>query len=185
MSPLFGLVAGLVAFGVLAASGLAHIRHPRVLVAIVREHQLVPRPLSTAAAIGLISVELIAGWVGPAALILRASSYADVSRPLLAIVVFVYVLVTFYSLAVVRLRDGVRCGCSSGEQAATVWTVVRASLLTAIAAFGLAAGGPEAAGWTSRPTETTIGVIASVALALIIWNLPDAMPNSRLRLGAR
>jgi uncharacterized membrane protein YoaK (UPF0700 family) len=94
-----------------------------------------------------------------------------------------YGIYILYAVWLLQRRPGAPCGCSSGEHAVNVWVPVRAfalfnaSVLAAIAADRLYP--------TPRLYEYVLSVIAAIALAAILWSLPDAMAEPSARLEPR
>ncbi len=180
MPPLFAFVAGLVAFWLLALAGIGHALHPRRTVSDLMEHRLWPRHGAPMVYAMLIVAELTVGAAG-IAIVLRASAWHAGAIHTGAVVL--YLIFTFYALILLRWRPQAPCGCSTQRRAVSVWTIARSAILALVASLPLASAGP-AVGIVEEPRQLVIGLLAGSAFTVMIWRLPDAMPDpdSELRL---
>lgn len=174
MSTLVALLLALV----LGASGVAHLRAPRVTAAQLRAHGL--RPVGPAAVLVLGSAEsVVALWL------LRSAPDATAGALPLALA-GAFLIGCAAHLARVRARggSGLPCGCGLGEGGVGGWSVTRAAVLGAV---GLLAAAARLEGVATTPVgaaEWIITLTAAATFAVLAAVLPAARPPQEVRRSA-
>jgi hypothetical protein len=119
----------------------------------------------------LAASEVTLGAAGVLAVVgvAAAQRWAELTFALTAVLFTTYAA---YAAYLVRRRPGVPCACGDGE-IVSVWTVTRAALVAAGASMAWL-GGAAAPVWRLEG-RAAITVLAVLALALLVWELPAAL----------
>jgi hypothetical protein len=169
-------IAAYVCLGTLAWSGLAHARHPEVLLRVLERHGW-RRGLRWLLGASVIGLELTIGATGFVAAVLGGAH--DAVLLALSAAAMLYAVYALYGAVLTRRGDAVPCGCSSAAgYPVNVWVVVRALVLSVGSAFAAMTAEQIVPLW---PLDTTVmlAVLASSALGVILWELPAALHNPR------
>lgn len=166
---MFGAVAALVSFGILAGAGTGHLIRLRGFAAAI-DAQRVWRSAVTFPIAGVIATcETGIGIAGLASVTLSAGT---AQATLLAAAAALYCGYTLYGLQLLRIRPGVPCGCSRGADELDRAVVVRAATLATLALIALVEA-PLAGSLSTQ--EAIVTALASLSYALGIWVFPAAL----------
>jgi hypothetical protein len=164
---LFARVVALDALGVLAFSGMSHALKLGRLRDDIQRQGLLPSALHARFAVTLVALELALAAVGAWAIITATS---ELLRLVALIVAGVYLGFAAFAAVLYRRRPDAPCGCASGSEPATVWTVVRAAILSSFA-FA-AAVVAEQVNLAGDLIEVAVAVLAAIALGVTLWCSP-------------
>lgn len=160
------LAASVVAL--LAVAGAGHLRRPRALVAQLRRHGAMRRPMVVPVAAALIGAEvaipvaLVAGLAGSVVLLRAAALIAAVVC--LGFAGYLHVVAR-------RHPEGVPCGCGLGEAMAGPWTVLRALIL---AGFSVWVAWVPLTVAELTVLQVVTNLLAALALSVVLAGLPVA-----------
>jgi hypothetical protein len=161
---------------VMAFSALTHFFHlPRFRGQLARQ-EIWPRGLEWPVAAFSTLVEFILG-IGALALLLWGR--VAMIRVGLAATATLYGLYFIFGAYLQRRNPTAPCGCSATDHEINVWVKLRALALASTAGFG-----SVAAPWILPPAftqEFATVIPASLALGIVLWNLPTAMHSSPSR----
>lgn len=174
---LLSIVGAYVSIGLLLFSGLSHLRYRRQFREALGKQE-VWNHLEGPIASVIILLEVSIGVVGFFFLLGLLSRAVLVSACFGAFVI--YFSYGSFSIYLVRRRPDAPCGCSIDEEPANVWTAVRAGALALAAAIG-ALGGERVPSVLQGSFQSLFSLLASCALALLIWELPSALAQPHRR----
>lgn len=165
-------VAMLVSLGTLAYAGVTHVTNAARFRGAVAAQRVWPPRAVTPVAAAVTAGELFIGFGGLAAVLLEPENgtFRAIALVPAGGLYGVYALYAGYVLAG---RSGAPCGCSSHEHPVNAAAVVRAALLAGAALLG--ALGPPPLFTQGFELELVLAVLASIALGVIAWGLPDAL----------
>lgn len=170
-------VTVVIILGTLGVTGSYHIRNVGHFREIIDAHALIPRSLSGAAAVGLAVGEVGIISLTSFGVLADTSSIVRVGMSAAAVLLTVILL---YVWRVFSLRGSVACGCSPSDTALGPWSIIRASVLVALAVTGAVLSSHFA-----RPelsVQWAIILSAALCLGVSIWRLPDALDALSLDL---
>lgn len=172
MSGLMAAVGAGVSSATLLFSGITHLWRLGRFKSQLGRQRVLPPALEWPVVVGIAAAEVALGLGGVLALTgtLGSRSWGDTAFASAAVLFAAYAA---YAAYLVRRRPGVPCGCGNGEEAASVWTVSRAALLglgAGAACLGAADFPAPGPGW-----QGAVAVLAALALALVVWNIPAAL----------
>lgn len=161
----------------LLASAAAHLVGFAGFHDLIRTHAIIPQRVSTAVALGVLSLELVAG---AAALLLASRRGIDVAPPVLlcATTAIAGVGFVFYVGRLLRMSTSASCGCSPLAGPTTSASLLPGAALALISMVGLAVALAPA---QSSATEVD-GLVAALpqlwgaTLAVIVMLVPASMP---------
>lgn len=172
VDPLFWHVARWLLFGVFAA-GLWHkVRAREAFGAIVDDYRLLPRRMVPAAAVAVVTLEV---------LVLAGLLFVETARPAAGLAV---VLLAVYALAIVinfaRGRRDIDCGClgpaggGHGRHRLSPWLPLRNVALIACSAVVFAPVSAREILWFD-----IVGISAGAAVALLVYFTADQLLANR------
>lgn len=169
---LFGRIAALDAFGLLAFSGVSHAVNLRRLYEDMQQQALLPGPglLLSWVVYAVTGMELGTAAVGLAG-VLDTSTAMIRSAALIAAVL--YAGFAAYAIVLLRTHPDAPCGCGSGSEPVNVWTAARAAVLSMLAVW--TAVGAERVHLAAPGTELAVALLAAVALGTMLWCLPPLL----------
>lgn len=164
------LVAMLVPLCMLFIAGVWHASHRPELRSDLREQAILPTPWIDTVARVMPAIEIAVGSAGVLAYIARVDLAL---RSVVGLAAGVYLLYSVYLGIVRRRTPNASCGCGLGSSSSRGWapslrTLALLGGLTVVLALGFDADSQHLIG--SAPP-----LLTSLALALIVWVLPDAL----------
>jgi hypothetical protein len=171
MSGLVATVGAGTASGTALIAGLSHLWRLARFRSELHRQRVLPSVLEWPVAVVLAAAEATLGVAGALAVVgvAGAQRWAGVTFALTAVLFTTYAA---YAAYLFRRRPGVPCACGDGETV-SVWTVTRAALLAAGASAAWL-GGAAAPVWRLEG-RAAVTVLAVLALALLVWELPAAL----------
>lgn len=170
------LALGLASAGILLFAGAERLLHTGDYVRIVASHgiwstrDLKPLVLFQGA------FETLLGGIGVWVLLRHAPMDSVSTRLPFITAMITYGLYASYAAYLLRRRGGVPCACDRNDDRTSLWTIVRAAILTVASGVPASLGIDSSllAGGTVRSATV---VLASVAFALVVWLLPAALAD--------
>lgn len=166
---MFGAVAALVSFGILAGAGTGHLIRLRGFAAAIDAQRIWPSAVAFPIAGVIATCEAGIGIAGLASVTLSAGA---AQTTLLAAAAALYCGYALYGLGLLRVRPDVPCACSHGPDELDRAVVVRAATLAVVAVIALVEA-PLARSLSTQ--EVIVTVLASLSYALGIWAFPAAL----------
>jgi hypothetical protein len=164
-----------VVLGTMAVAGLSHIAHLGRFKEALRDQNVWPTVLWSPLALSVAAIEITLGMLG-----FLTTLDATPLPPRFGFrlpFAGAAALLSGYGLYGVFLRlrrPGVTCACSAQSIPVTIWVVLRAGLLAALAATASLA--PEAiTRINADPARLSVVALASLAVGIAIWELPEAL----------
>jgi hypothetical protein len=165
-----GDICVLVVTATLAASVVQHLVGFRGFVADIGAQRMVPAGLAAPLATAVILAEFVLA-AGVLMLLVGAPAPSALRAAAGILPAVLFASYGIFAAALVRFRPGAPCACSAAGRPASLWTVVRAGLLTSVALGSLTAGDIA----ELPAAELSSVIIISVVSAVAIWVLPDAL----------
>jgi hypothetical protein len=161
----------------LLASAAAHLVGFADFCDLIRTHGIIPPRLSTAVALGVLTLELVAG---AAALLLVSRRGTEVVPPILLCAVTAITGVGFVSYVrrLLQMSTSVRCGCSPLAGPTTSASLLPGAALALISMVGLAVALAPAQSFATE-LDVLVAVLPQLwgaTLAVVVMLVPSSMP---------
>lgn len=166
-------LAVLTVLGTLLLSVAEHLARPSSLPRALTAQRVLSRPLVRPVAASAVTLEGLLAVAGVLAVGVGRDAL-PLLRVVLAVGAVLFLLYAGYTRHLLRARPGAPCGCSAGDTEVSGWVVGRAVSLAALAALGLLLSDRLVAPEQSM-ARFGVALTASIAFALLLWHLPDAM----------
>ncbi len=158
----------------LLLSGLRHAGFLGLFREELHTHQLLPRRVESATAVGVTAAELLLGAAFAARLVSDPTNLWQIL--MFAGAVTLLCIFSLYLITLLRRRPGVPCGCGIGTADVSSWHLVRNGLL--LSAAGVSFFQPPLV-WSLLSTPERLTVILSAAsFTAAMYLLPQAMVAS-------
>ena len=161
-------VSALVVAGMLAFAGVRHTLHPTRLRDEIAAQRVLPAFLQGPIALSVSVFELTLALACALPLVDDASAIGYAAATGL------FVSYGTYTAYLVRYRPDAPCGCAGSMAPASVWAVVRAAVLAALAVITFI-GEPSLVPITGAGQQSVISLLAAGAIGLTLWHLPHTL----------